>query len=154
MQYALLIQFFLSFSLTIALPSSLFAQVGSGLPHFRQPPLVRIVASLSSLEEKQRGNLRTLTVYIKGKTWKLRIREITSLTATTKSGWRLLNDLFPPKLHLIGPEELLVPLQTDDIAGKPLELEGRLYVGDHQLFLTNVTIAADHTNPASPHPPE
>jgi hypothetical protein len=70
----------------------------------------------------------------------LRIKEIKVLTGSTNSGWSLLNDLFPPRLHLIGPDELLAPLQQDDIAGRPLILEGRLYVGDHQLYVTAVTV--------------
>jgi hypothetical protein len=120
--------------------SSAFAQVGSGLPHYRQPPLVRIQGVLAIPTNQQRDNLKTVSVHVKGKTWKLRINEITSLTASTTTGWSLLNDLFPRKLHLIGPDELLLPLQHDDIAGKPLELEGRLYVGEHQLLLSDVNV--------------
>src|SRR5581483_6026588 len=117
----------LSFYLCLSLcpPSSVLAQAGAGLPHFRQPPQVRILGVLIAPEDKQRSNLQTLTVHVKGKTWLLRIRQIKALTATTKSGWGLLRELFPPKLRLLGADEVLAPLRQDDIAGQLLELEGR-----------------------------
>ncbi len=124
------------FSLQFSLAS---AQVG-GIPRIKPPPLVRIVGAFASLEDTQRSNLQTLTVRVKKDKWRLRIREIKALTATTNSGWGLLKDLFPPWLRFAGPDELLAPLQQQDIAGKPFILEGRLYVGDHMLYLTAVTV--------------
>ena len=116
-----------------------FAQVG-GIPHIKLPPLVRIIGAFAPLDDTQRSNLQTLSVQVKGHKWRMRIREIKALTATTNSGWGLLKDLFPPHLRLTGPHELLAPLQQQDIAGKPFILEGRLYVGDHMLYLTAVTV--------------
>jgi hypothetical protein len=116
-----------------------FAQVG-GIPHIKIPPLVRIIGAFAPLDDTQRSNLQTLSVQVKGHKWRMRIREIKALTATTNSGWGLLKDLFPPRLRLTGPDELLAPLQQQDIAGKPFILEGRLYVGDHMLYLTAVTV--------------
>lgn len=130
----------LSFSLCFYPPSSTSAQVGAGLPRFRQPPEVRIVGTFAALEDKPRGNHKTLTVHVKGKTWQLRLREIKSLTNTTKTGWSLLNDLFPPKLHFIGADDLLTPLTENAIVGKTVEIQGRLYVGDHQLFVSSVQV--------------
>jgi len=117
-----------------------FAQAG-GLPHVEPPPLVRIVGAFAPVDDTQRSNLQTLSVQVKAQQWKMRIREIKTLTATTNSGWGLLQDLFPPYLHLTGPDELLAPLQQNDIAGRAFTLEGRLYVGDHMLYLTAVTVA-------------
>ena len=116
-----------------------FAQVG-GAPHFKQPPLVRITGAFAPVDDTQRSNLQTLSVQVKAQKWKLRIREIKALTATAHSGWALLKDLFPPHLRLVGPQELLAPLQQSDIAGRPFILEGRLYVGDHMLYVTAVTV--------------
>jgi hypothetical protein len=130
----------LSVLLFLLPPSSLaFAQVG-GLPRIKQPPLVRIIGAFAPLEDTERSTLQTLTVRVRDNKWRLRIREIKALTATTQSGWSLLNDLFPPHLRLTGPDELIVSLQREDIVGHPLMLEGRLYVGDHMLFLTAVTV--------------
>lgn len=130
--------------LCLSLPSSALAQVGTGLPNFRQPPQVRIIGTLAPLDDKQPSKVKTLTVYVKGKSWKLRIQEITALTATTQSGWALLKNLLPPKLRFIGADELLLPLAAETIAGKQLTIEGRLYVGDHQLFVSAVQTKQDN----------
>lgn len=117
-----------------------FAQAGGGVPRLRHPPLVRITGALAPLDEPQRSGLQTLVVTIKGTKWRLRIREIKALTAATNHGWGLLKGLFPPRLRFVGPADLIAHLQREDIAGLPLVLEGRLYVGDHMLYLTAVTV--------------
>ncbi|MBI3249378.1 MAG: hypothetical protein HYZ50_22990 [Deltaproteobacteria bacterium] len=116
------------------------AQGGGGAPRFRQPPQVHIRGVLVAPEDTQATDSKTLAVHVGGKSWKLRIHEIETLTETGKSGWSLLNDLLPRRLHLIGPEDLLAPLRQETVAGKPLELEGHLYVGEQQLLLSAVTI--------------
>lgn len=127
---------FLIFSLQSSLA---FAQVG-GVPRIQPPPLVRIIGAFAPVDDTQRSSLTTLLVHIKESKWRLRIREIKALTATTNHGWGLLKDLFPPRLRFVGPDNLIAQLQQDDIAGKPLILEGRLYVGSHLLYLTTVTV--------------
>jgi hypothetical protein len=117
-----------------------FAQVGT-VPRVKPPPLVRIIGAFAPLEDTQRSNLQTLTVQVKERKWKMRIREITALTATNNSGWGLLKDLFPPRLRFTGSDETLSPLQQEDIAGRPFVLEGRLYVGDHMLYVTAVSVS-------------
>jgi len=117
-----------------------FAQVG-GVPRIKPPPLVRIIGAFAPLEDTQRSNLQTLTVQVKERKWKMRIREIKALTATNNSGWGLLKDLFPPRLRFTGSDEILAPLRQEDIAGRPFVLEGRLYVGDHMLYVTAVTVS-------------
>jgi hypothetical protein len=116
-----------------------FAQVG-GVPSITQPPLIRLTGALAPYQDTQRGNFQTLIVSCRGKKWRMRIREIKALTATTAQGWSLFKDLFPPRLRLTGPDDVLAPLQQDDIAGRPLVLEGRLYIGNHLLYLTAVSI--------------
>jgi hypothetical protein len=126
-----------SFSLQCPLA---FAQAGSGIPRLRHPPLVRIICALAPLDEPQRSGLQTVIVTIKETKWRLRIREIRALTATTNHAWGLLKDLFPPRLRFVGPADLIARLQQEDIVGLPLILEGRLYIGDHWLYLTAVTV--------------
>jgi len=70
----------------------------------------------------------------------MRVREVKALTATTAQGWSLFKDLFPPRLRLTGSDDVTAPLQQDDIAGRPVVLEGRLYVRDHMLYLTAVSV--------------
>ncbi len=131
--------FLLTFLVCSPQLSLAFAQVG-GIPRIKPPPLVRITGAFAPLNDTGRSVLQTLTVQIKDHKWKLRIREIKALTATTSSGWGLLKDLFPPRLRLVGSDDILAPLQQEDIAGKPFVMEGRLYVGDHMLYVTAVTV--------------
>ena len=131
---------YFSLCLYLCLSSHAFAQIGAGAPRFHQPPLVRITGTLVPLEEKQHGKLQTITVHVKGKSWKLRVEKIITLTATRRSGSSLLHDLFPRKLHLIGADDLLAPLQQETIVGKPIVLEGRLFVGNNQLLLSDVLV--------------
>jgi len=70
-----LFPFFFYFAFCLFSPAS--AQVGSGLPRFRQPPQVRIIGTLLPLEEKKAEQFKTLTIHVKGKSWKLRVQEIT-----------------------------------------------------------------------------
>ncbi|MGE0824891.1 MAG: hypothetical protein AB7G75_16800 [Candidatus Binatia bacterium] len=100
------------------------------------PPLVRFTGSFLPVSEGQNSTLSTLTVSIKGKRWWFRIAKIEKLTGRHSSGTRLLQSLFPRFLHLTGPEHLLNTLQDPQIEGQPLTLEGRLYVGEHMLFVT------------------
>ena len=133
----LLLLAFLSFSPQISLA---FAQGIGGIPRIEPPPLVRITGAFAPLDDTRRRSLQTLTVQLKERKWKMYVRDIKALTATTNSGWGLLKDLFPPRLRLVGSADLIAPLQQEDIAGKPLILEGRLYVGNHMLYLMAVTV--------------
>jgi len=135
----LFVLFLLLFLVFSPHPSLAFAQVG-GIPRIQPPPLVRIIGAFAPLDDDRKSSLRTLTVHFKDHKWKMRIREIRALTATTHSGWGLLKDLFPPHLRLVGPDDVIAPLQQADIAGKPFVLEGRLYVGDRMLLVTAVTV--------------
>jgi hypothetical protein len=120
-------------------PCLTFAQV-TGVPRISPPPLVRITGAFAAFEDTQRTNLQVLIVKVKETKWRMRIRDIKTLTASTNSGWGLLRDLFPPRLRLTGPDDLIARLQRDDIAGLPLVLEGRLYIGDHMLYVTALTV--------------
>jgi hypothetical protein len=121
-------------------PPLALAQAGGGVPRVRQPPLVRITGAFVPVADTQRSELRTLVVTVKETKWRLRIREIKALTSANHHSWGLLKDLFPPRLRLAGPSDLLARLQQEDIAGIPVILEGRLYVGDHMLYVTAVTV--------------
>lgn len=132
--------FFLLLSAFSPPRSLVLAQAGGGVPRLRHPPLVRIIGALAPLDEPHPRGLQAVVVTIKERKWRLRIREIKALTATTQQGWSLLRNLFPPRLRFVGPADLLARLQQEDVRGVPLTLEGRLYVGDHMLYLTAVTI--------------
>ena len=50
----------------------------------------------------------------------------------------ILQRLFPPVVHFVGPDDLVRPLKSPKIAGKVLTIEGLLYTGSRTLFVTGV----------------
>lgn len=119
------------------------ARAQGGL-HAEPPPLVRFTGSFLPLEGKRPGALAMLTVSIEGMRWKFNVAKVEKLTGKEVGSLRLLQSIFPPQLRLTGPDELLRPLQDPQVAGKPLVIEGRLYVGDRMLFITAVKHPVTH----------
>ena len=126
------------------------AASAQAIPHIEPPPLVRSTGALHPLEEKGRGGLLTLTVSVKDTKWIFRIAKVEKLTGRNPSGWRLLQDLFPPQVRFVGPAELLHPLQEPEIVGKLLIIEGRLYTGDRMLLITAVEEATEKPTQTKP----
>jgi len=126
------------------------AASAQAFPYIEPPPLVRFTGALHPLEDKSRGGLLTLTVSIKDTKWIFRIAKVEKLTGGDASGWRLLQDLFPPQLRFVGPAELLRPLQDPEVAGKRLIIEGRLYTGDRMFYITSVEESAEKPQQTKP----
>jgi hypothetical protein len=102
------------------------------------PPLVRFTGSFLPLTETKPPGLSTLTVSIKKKKWRFLITKVEKLSGRDPSGTRLLESIFPPQLRLTGPAPLLSLLQDPQVEGKPLIVEGHLYIGDRMFFVTIV----------------
>jgi hypothetical protein len=102
------------------------------------PPLVHFTGSFHPLSETKPPGLSTLTVSIKETKWRFHITKVEKLSGRDPSGTRLLESIFPPHLRLTGPAHLLSRLQDPQVEGKPLTLEGRLYVGERMFFVTIV----------------
>ena len=102
------------------------------------PPLVRFTGSFLPLSETKTPRLSTLTVSIKETKWRFHIAKVEKLSGRDPSGTRLLESIFPPHLRLTGPDHLLSRLQDPQVQGKPLTLEGHLYVGERMFFVTIV----------------
>ena len=102
------------------------------------PPRVRLTGALFSIEgEKQKEVLHELNVFVREKQWTLRLAKA-EFVAGTGRNWMVLQRLFPPSVRFVGPEDLIHPLLKAEIAGKPLIIEGLLYVGTRTLFITAV----------------
>ena len=57
----------------------------------------------------------------------------------------ILNQLFPREVRFEGPDALMQPIQNAAATGKPLIVEGRLYLSDRVLMVTDE--GAPATNP-------
>jgi hypothetical protein len=103
------------------------------------PPLVRFTGSFLPLAATTPPELSTLTVSIKETKWRFHIAQVEKLSGRDPSGTRLLESIFPPHLRLTGSDQLLSRLQDPQVEGKPLTLEGRLYVGERMFLLIKIT---------------
>lgn len=96
------------------------------------PPLVRFTGTLLSPEEADTG-IDTLSVSVEGKEWIFKVNRVRELTGPAH-GQMILEDIFPPRLRFVGPDEFIVPLQQPGITEQVINVEGRLYIA-HRMFL-------------------
>jgi hypothetical protein len=107
-----------------------------------QPPIVRFTGVFQPFDEKAAGNLNTLTVSYKEQQWLFLVDQVKAMGARD-SGTMLLSRIFPPKLSLSGPAELLEPLGTPENMGKRWMLEGILYLRHRRYYVAMVEPASD-----------
>ena len=122
----------LVFLLVVFSPGAALAQGVS------QHPLVRFTGVLLPVEEKGRSCVHTHTVRITDTTWICRIAKVENLTGRDLRELGLFQALFPPRVHFVGSEDLLRPLQESEITGRRLRIEGHLYTADRALWVTAV----------------
>jgi hypothetical protein len=99
------------------------------------PPVVRLTGTLVPLTAQQDKGLDTLSVWMNGQEWVFKLTDVQTLSGSNY-GAMILNKLFPREVRLRGPDTLLDPIQTAAAAGKPLVVEGRLYVANRTLVVT------------------
>ena len=105
------------------------------VPHVVIPPLVRFTGILLPYNAQNRGGFHTLTVIAGPQKWLFQLDNVETLSEP-QTGEMILNDIFPPVLHLTGPEYLLQVLQTAETTKTPVTVEGRLYISDRMLAVT------------------
>jgi len=111
-----------------------------GAPLFGPPPpLLRITGIFLSPAAESGKHYPTLDVSIAGELRTLYIREVKFLTSDDR-GWPILRNL-GSFLTLTGPPALIDRLDSEEIRGRPLLIEGRLYVRERVLLLTAVESA-------------
>ena len=110
-----------------------------GTPLFGPPPLLRIIGILLSPAAESGKHYPTLDVSIAGELRTLYIREAKFLTSDDR-GWPILRNL-GSFLTLTGPPALIDRLDSEETRGRPLLIEGRLYVRERVLLLTAVESA-------------
>ncbi len=106
------------------------------VPRLSVPPLVRLTGTLHPPDEHG-APVHALTVYIGDRQWNFWLTDIDNMSGPPY-GWLTLTDLFPRELRFSGPDEVLVPLQRPDIAGKPVSVEDRLYTVHRKLVVTAI----------------
>ena len=93
---------------------------GYGVPQIGPsgfPTIVQFVGTFYTPEEKAKAaGMNTLTLVVDKKEWLFKIKNAIDLSGDrTELG--ILNDIWPARLVLRGPKNLIDPLQKPDIAG-------------------------------------
>jgi hypothetical protein len=127
--------------LTFGPPTEVHAEQGRGVGRFNTPflpvpPLVRFTGTLVAPDTKEGTGIHTLRVVLPNNEWLFRLDKVEKLNGPN-FGWMLLSDLFPQELHFTGPDKMLQILRTAEQERKPVIVEGRLYISDRMLAVTD-----------------
>jgi len=98
---------------------------------------VRFTGMLLPANEQNREDLVTVSIFVEGTPWLLRLGEIKELTARDQ-GQAKEQAIQLRQVRFYGSEELISQLQKPEIAGKVLTIEGRLDPGTKRFLVTAV----------------
>ena len=112
-----------------------FARVCSAAPPiFRSPLVVTMSGTLQPFKEQDSHGLNTLTVTIEGKQkWLFNVNRVDTVT-DTQPGVMLLSEIFPPELSIEGSTSNMAVLADPSVTGKPVALQGFLYIADRNFY--------------------
>lgn len=101
------------------------------------PFTVRFTGMLLPVNEQNREDLVTVSIFVEGTAWMLRLGEIKELDArnreqATEQAVQLR------QVRFYGPEELIGKLRKPEIAGKVLTIQGRLDPKEKRFLVTAV----------------
>jgi hypothetical protein len=98
---------------------------------------VRFTGMLLPANEQNREDLVTVSIFVEGTPWLLRLGEIQELTARDQNEAKE-QAIQLRQVRFYGSEDLISQLQKPEIAGKVLTIEGRLDPGKKQFLVTAV----------------
>ena len=98
---------------------------------------VRFTGMLLPANEQNREDLVTVSIFVEGTPWLLRLGEIKELTARDQ-GQAKEQAIQLRQVRFYGPEDLINQLRKPEIAGKVLTIEGRLDPGGKRFLVTAV----------------
>ncbi len=89
------------------------------------------------LDEK--GDSRTFDLLAGENTWRFKVTQAYNRGPSSVRGWRLLLEIFPRRLSLVGNQKVTQPLMQPEVVGKKFELRGRLYLQSRKFYLSSIT---------------
>ena len=110
---------------------------------FSSPLVVHMSGTLQPFTEHESHGLDTLTVTIEDKQkWLFKVSHVDTMP-DTDIGVRLLSEIFPPQLRLLGSPSTMALLEQPTVAGKAVTLQGFLYIADRNFYVGDVNVAAE-----------
>ncbi len=98
---------------------------------------VRFSGMLLPPNEQNREDIVTVSIYVEGTPWLLRLGEIKELTARNQEQAKE-QAVQLQQVRFYGPEDLIGRLRKPEIAGKVLTIEGRLDTKERRFLVTAV----------------
>jgi hypothetical protein len=95
----------------------------------------------------EEGNTKTYELWTDDDTWRFTVTKARVTTRASVTGSRLLMDIFPRKIKLLGPERILAPLKQSKTVGKSFKLGGRLYIQSRLFNLNTVEEVVEEKSP-------
>ena len=103
-----------------------------------ETPYVRLSGVLLALEDETQQHALTLTILVKGSSWRFQLDDVEEVKAHDQEDAGL-HDLQRHTIRLYGPTPLLVLLQQPTIIGQPITIEGYLYPKERRLLVVTIT---------------
>jgi len=92
------------------------------------------------LPDQEKGSADTYMFYVRGKRLRFELKniEVPTVLPESPSGKQMMENIGTPRIQLIGPENVIKQLQQPDILGKPVKIQGTLYVADAVLVVSSL----------------
>jgi hypothetical protein len=104
------------------------------------PRVVTMSGTLQPFNEQDSHGLNMLTVTIGGKQkWLFYVKRVETVT-DAQPGVMLLNQVFPPELSIEGSTSNMALLEEPRVVGKPVTLQGFLYISDRTFYVGDVSV--------------
>ena len=119
-----------------------FGRVRQAVPAiFGSPLVVTMSGTLQPFTEQDSQSLNTLTVTIDNKQkWLFNVNRVETVS-DAQPGVMLLNEIFPPELSIKGSTSNIALLEEPSVVGKPMTLQGFLYISDRTFYVGDVSVA-------------
>ena len=100
------------------------------------PFAIDLTGTIIPLDE--RGDTRTFDLRSGENTWRFKVTRANNRGSGSVTGWRILHDIFPRVLNLVGDQKIIQPLMQPEVVGKNFKLNGKLYFQSRKYFLSSV----------------
>ena len=106
---------------------------------------IRLAGTFISPDEK--GNTKTFELWTDEEKWRFTVTKAIIMSGAAVNGWRVLAEIRPKKIKLIGEESLIAPLKQPEIVGRTFKLRGSLYVNNKRFHLNIVEEVVEEKSP-------
>ena len=110
-----------------------------------RPFYLDLIGTIIPLEE--RLDSRTFDLKAGENTWRFKVTRANNRGSSSLTGWRILQDIVPRVLNLVGDQKIIQPLMQPEVVGKNFEFKGRLYLQSRKYFLSSVAEVLEEGDP-------